>query len=163
MSPQDNITMGLVAHHRKLGLFCDDAELARRCREAMERLHIRLPADGLWASDLSAGLRQKLAIARGLVMQPKLLILDEPTRNLDAQAKAEVIALVRELAATGIAILWVSSDAEEIVRVCERALVMCEGRVAGMLDPTDGDHYAEESVLAYATGMRFDATPPRSW
>ena len=157
MSPQDNITMGLVGQHRKLGLFCDDAELARRCRDAMERLHIQLPADGLWASELSAGLRQKLALARGLVMQPKLLILDEPTRNLDVQAKVEVVDLVRELAVAGIAILWVSSDAEEIVRVCDRALVMCEGRVAGLLDPADGDHFAEDAVLAYATGMRFAA------
>jgi len=163
MSPQDNITMGLVAQHRKLGLFCDDAELARRCREAMQRLHIQLPADGLWANELSAGLRQKLALARGLVMQPKLLILDEPTRNLDAQAKVEVVDLVRELALAGIAILWVSSDAEEIVRVCDRALVMCEGRIAGSLNPADGEHFTEESVLAYATGMRFDAAPQTPW
>ena len=163
MSPQDNVTMGLVARHRRLGLFCDDAELARLCRQVMQRLRLELPADGLWASELSGGMRQKLALARVLVMKPKLLMLDEPTKSLDAQARLEIADIVRELAAAGTAILWVAADAAEIIRVCDRALVMCEGRIAGAIDPVKGDDYTEESVLALATGMRHDTAQPLAW
>ena len=157
MSPQDNVTLGLVAQHRKLGLICDDAELARRCREVMARLRFQLPADGPWAAELSGGMRQKLALARGLVMQPKLLILDEPLKGLDADAIDDVDAVIRELAAQGSAILWVAADASEIVRVCDRALVMCEGEITGSVDPAQGQEFSEGLLLSYATGMRHDA------
>jgi ribose transport system ATP-binding protein len=163
MSPQDNITLGLVAHHRKLGLLCDDAELARRCEAVMVRLRIELPADGLWASELSGGTRQKLALARGLVMQPKLLILDEPLKGLDARAALDVDAILRELASQGVAILWVASDAGEIVRVCDRALVMCEGAITGAANPAEGEDYTEEVLLSYATGIRRAATQTAGW
>jgi len=156
MSPQDNVTLGLVAQHRRLGLLCDDAELARRCSEVMERLRFQLPADGLWATELSGGMRQKLALARGLVMQPKLLILDEPLKGLDADAIDDVEAVIRELAAQGGAVLWVAADASEIVRVCDRALVMCEGEITGSVDPARGQEYSERLLLSYATGMRHD-------
>jgi ribose transport system ATP-binding protein len=157
MSLQDNVTLGLVAQHRKLGLICDDAELARRCREVMERLHFQLPADGPWAIELSGGMRQKLALARGLVMQPKLLILDEPLKGLDADAIDDVDAVIRELAAQGSAILWVAADASEIVRVCDRALIMCEGEITGSVDPAQGQEFSEGLLLSYATGIRHDA------
>jgi ribose transport system ATP-binding protein len=157
MSLHDNVTLGLVGQHRKLGLICDDAELARRSRAVIERLQIRMADEGSGAGALSGGMRRKLALARGLVMQPRLLILDEPLKSLDLAAATDVQTLIRELAVQGVAVLWVSADAEEVVRVCDRALVMCDGGITGALDPGRGETLSEENVLAYATGMRRQA------
>jgi ribose transport system ATP-binding protein len=154
MSLYDNVTLGLVGQHRKLGLICDDAELARRSRSVIDRLQIRMADEGTGAASLSGGMRRKLALARGLVMQPRLLILDEPLKGLDPAAAADVQALIREHAARGMAVLWVSADAQEVVRVCDRALVMCEGEITGVLDAGSGPEWCEENMLAYATGMR---------
>lgn len=82
---------------------------------------------------LSGGNQQKVAIARWLLDQPRLLILDEPSRGVDVGARAEVHRVVRELAARGTAVLAISSDNEELVGLCDRVLVMAEGRITGEL------------------------------
>lgn len=156
MSVRDNVTLGLVAHRAKLGILCDEPELQSRYAAAAKQLNIELPASGLWARGLSGGTRQKLLLARGLVLNPLLLILDEPTKGLDAASKRDVEAVVATLASMGTAILWVSTEVSEVVRVCHRVLVMCEGEIRGALDPAHGDDFSEEQVLTYATGMRND-------
>src|SRR5581483_5225225 len=84
--------------------------------------------------ELSGGNQQKVAIARWLMTEPRVLILDEPTQGVDIGAKAEIYAAIRELAASGLAILLISSEMPEVIGMSDRILVMREGRVAGLLD-----------------------------
>jgi ribose transport system ATP-binding protein len=84
---------------------------------------------------LSGGNQQKLVIGKWLAAQPRLLILDEPTRGVDVGAKSEIYARLRDLAATGMAVLAISSEFEELL-LCDRVAVMREGRIVGELSGT---------------------------
>ena len=82
-------------------------------------------------------------------MKPKILLLDEPTRGIDVGAKSEIYALMEELAESGVAILYVSSEMEEILGMADRALVMHEGRISGELTR---EELTEENIMHLATG-----------
>jgi ribose transport system ATP-binding protein len=82
-------------------------------------------------------------------MEPKVLLLDEPTRGIDVGAKQEIYRLMEELAGRGVAILFVSSEMEEVLRMSDRTLVMCQGRITGELQR---DELSEEAVMRLATG-----------
>ena len=100
---------------------------------------------------LSGGNQQKIILARGLVTEPKLLILHEPTRGIDVGAKAEIYDILKGLAAEGLAILMISSELPEIVLHTSRVLVMAEGQVTGQLS---GAKITEETIMALATRSR---------
>lgn len=100
---------------------------------------------------LSGGNQQKIILSRGLVTEPKLLILHEPTRGIDVGAKAEIYDILKLLAADGLAILMISSELPEIVLHTSRALAMAEGQVTGQLSGADIN---EESIMALATRSR---------
>lgn len=163
MSFQDNVTIGLATQLRTLGLFCDGTALANRYDSVAKRLRIPLLAGRSWVAELSEAMQRKLLLARGLVMQPKLLIWDEPVKGLGAETKLEFEAIVRELALNGTSVLWISAEAADIVRVCNRALVMCEGEMVASLDPSTGADFTEETVLAYATGIRHNSMENTMW
>jgi ribose transport system ATP-binding protein len=97
---------------------------------------------------LSGGNQQKVVLGKWLSLKPRLLLLDEPTRGIDVGAKHEIYRLMEELAAQGVAILFVSSELEEILGLSDRVLVLHEGRMAGELDRGE---LSEESVLRLAT------------
>src|SRR5690606_9055764 len=94
---------------------------------------------------LSGGNQQKVAIARWLAHRPRVLILDEPSRGVDVGARAEVHRVIRELAAEGTAVLAISSDSEELVGLCDRVIVMAEGRVTGELT---GTQITEDQIIS---------------
>jgi rhamnose transport system ATP-binding protein len=98
---------------------------------------------------LSGGNQQKVVLAKWLVGEPRLIILDEPTRGIDVGAKAEIYRLMRQLADAGAAILMISSELPEILGMADRILVMHEGRLMAALD---GATATEEAVMAAATG-----------
>jgi ABC-type sugar transport system ATPase subunit len=104
---------------------------------------------------LSGGNQQKVVLAKWLATRPKVLILDEPTRGIDMNAKSEIYRLIFELAANGMAIMMISSEMEEIIGVADRVIVMREGRIAGELN---GNQIAESSVMALALGACNGAT-----
>jgi ribose transport system ATP-binding protein len=111
----------------------------------MERLHIKASSPDQKVAELSGGNQQKVLLARWLCTQPKLLLLDEPTRGIDVGAKAEVQALIDELAAEGLAVLLVSSDMEELIDGADRLVVLRDGVAIGELA---GDEVTEDNVLA---------------
>src|SRR5207237_7853056 len=98
------------------------------------KLKIKTPSTETAAANLSGGNQQKVVLAKWLALEPKLLIFDEPTRGIDVGAKAEIYELMRELAASGVAIILISSDMEEILGESDRIAVMHEGRITGILD-----------------------------
>jgi ribose transport system ATP-binding protein len=100
-------------------------------------------------ANLSGGNQQKVVLAKWLSLDPKVLIFDEPTRGIDVGAKAEIYELMRSLAERGIAILMISSDMEEILRISTRVAVMHEGSVTGILDRTQ---CSEEAIMRLAVG-----------
>jgi ribose transport system ATP-binding protein len=101
--------------------------------------------------ELSGGNQQKVSLAKSLDPQPKVLIVDEPTRGVDVGAKQEIYRLIADLAATGIAILFISSELEEVIGMCRRVLVMRGGRTAGFVE---GPAVNEEEIMYLATGIR---------
>jgi len=98
---------------------------------------------------LSSGEKQRLALLRLLANQPRVLLLDEPTRGIDVGAKAEVHTLMSQLAQTGIGIVMISSELPEILGMSDRILVMSEGRVAAILDRKEA---TQEVIMTYASG-----------
>jgi len=115
------------------------------------KLGIRTPSDQQLAGFLSGGNQQKVVLGKWLALRPRLLLLDEPTRGVDVGAKQEIYKLMEELAESGVAILFVSSEMPEIIGMSDRALVMHEGRITGELKRAELD---EESVMRLATGGR---------
>ena len=101
-------------------------------------------------SSLSGGNQQKVVLAKWLARRPSLLIVDEPTRGIDVGTKAEVHRLLDELAGEGVAILMISSELPEVLRVADRILVMREGRLVAEFDTPCA---SEETILAAATGQ----------
>jgi len=117
--------------------------------EMARRLDVRTPSLQQFVQFLSGGNQQKVALAKWLALEPRVLLLDEPTRGIDVGAKQEIYQLMEKLAGHGVAILFVSSEMEEVLRMSDRALVMHEGRIAGELSRTE---LSEEAVMNLATG-----------
>ncbi|MDA1265385.1 MAG: sugar ABC transporter ATP-binding protein [Planctomycetota bacterium] len=122
-----------------------EAELAARFGD---QLTVKAGA-GQVAGMLSGGNQQKVVLAKWLATGPKVLLLDEPTRGIDVGARQEIYQLLEKLARAGLAILFVSSEMEEVLALPDRVLVMHEGRLAGQLDRSE---LSEQAVMTLATG-----------
>jgi ABC-type sugar transport system ATPase subunit len=122
--------------------------------EFVRALRVRTPSLEQQVINLSGGNQQKVVIAKWLALEPRVLILDEPTRGIDIGAKAEVHHLMSELAAQGVAILMISSELPEILGMSDRILVMRQGRIAGELPRSEA---TQERIMALATGFASEA------
>jgi rhamnose transport system ATP-binding protein len=131
----------------KAGLITERAE-NRASAPWAARLQVKTSALDAAANTMSGGNQQKVVIAKWLATNPKLLIIDEPTRGIDVGTKAEVHRLLSELAAQGIAILMISSELPEVLGMADRVLVVCEGRLTADLDRVDA---TPEVVMRAAT------------
>lgn len=123
------------------------AELAITAR-MIDEINIKTPSIDAPVSTLSGGNQQKVAIAKWLLTEPRILMLDEPTRGIDVGTKYQIYEIMDQLAAQGMAIVMVSSELPEILGMSDRVLVMCEGRMAGILE---GDEINAESIMMLAT------------
>ncbi|HTE60983.1 MAG TPA: sugar ABC transporter ATP-binding protein, partial [Solirubrobacteraceae bacterium] len=144
-----NATMTRTGSLSRMGLIRSVAE-NRLAREWATRLQLKYHRLDDPAGFLSGGNQQKVVLAKWLATEPKVLILDEPTRGIDVGTKAEVHRLMSELAGRGLAVLMISSELPEVLGMADRVLVMHEGRLTGELARGEAD---EERVIRAATGQ----------
>ncbi len=137
---QDNMELAVLSQRyvNRLG-FVQRGQLAADCRNMSARLRVKTPNMQEIIQNLSGGNQQKVLVGRWLLTNPKILILDEPTRGIDVGAKAEIHRLVSELAGQGVAILMISSEMPEVLGMSDRIAVMHEGHLTGILDRSEAD------------------------
>jgi rhamnose transport system ATP-binding protein len=150
MSITENITLASLKKYLGLLGIVESPREEQTAGEFKERLDIKTPSLTHEVGKLSGGNQQKVMFSKWLNTQPKIFILDEPTRGIDVGAKAEVHQMIRELAKQGIAILCISSDLPEVLALSDRILVMREGRQMGILEGASAN---QESVMALAMGQ----------
>ena len=137
----------------KLGLV-DQKAVDEACAKYVEAIEIKTPSLKQKIMNLSGGNQQKVLLARWLMTEPDVLILDEPTRGIDVGAKAEIYQLMSELASQGKCIIMVSSELPEVIGMSDRIVVMHEGKITGILD--NGPDVTQEVLMRYATGTDDD-------
>ncbi|MEZ0170998.1 sugar ABC transporter ATP-binding protein [Microvirga sp. TS319] len=144
MSVRENMTLALMPTLGRRGIV-DEGKSRAVVDRFIRLLGIRCSGPEQRIRELSGGNQQKVLLARWLCMNPKLLILDEPTRGIDVGAKAEILNLIRELAGQGLGVLMISSELEEIVEAASRIFVLRDGRTVAELA---GDAVNEQTVMA---------------
>ncbi|WP_289367361.1 sugar ABC transporter ATP-binding protein [Pantoea stewartii] len=148
LSVLENMSIVNMPEYSGKGGFVSHVKMAQHCMDQIRRLNIKTPTMDQIINNLSGGNQQKVLIARWLLAQPKILILDEPTRGIDVGAKAEIYRLISELANRGVAIIMVSSELPEILGMSDRIMVMHGGRITGILDKDEAD---QETILSLAS------------
>ncbi len=147
LSVRDNITLAALPRFAKAGLVSEKAQ-DEVVETFMRRLQIKASSPDQRVSELSGGNQQKVLLARCLAANPKVLILDEPTRGIDVGAKAEIQALVDELAEQGLGVVLISSELEEVVEGSDQVVVLKEGAVVDVLR---GDDVTEDRLVGALT------------
>jgi ribose transport system ATP-binding protein len=150
MAVRENLSLSALRRDARAG-FRNAAREQAIADEMIRRLAVKTPNQQQLVQYLSGGNQQKVVIGKWLALNPRVLLLDEPTRGIDVGAKQEIYALLEQLAVEGVAILFVSSEMEEILRLSDRALIMHQGHIAGELKP---DELSEEAVMQLATGKK---------
>jgi ribose transport system ATP-binding protein len=151
-SVNENVSLAnLAAFAWGGGLLIRAGAERRNAAERRAALDIRTASIDTMVGTLSGGNQQKVVLAKWLSMKPKVVIFDEPTRGIDVGSKSEIYRLMRGLADSGVAVLMISSDMEEVIGVSDRIVVMREGRISGFLGRTD---FSEENVMRLAVGRR---------
>ncbi len=148
LSVLENMSIVNMPEYSGKSGFVSHVKMAQDCMDQIRRLNIKTPTMDQIINNLSGGNQQKVLIARWLLAQPKILILDEPTRGIDVGAKAEIYRLISELANRGVAIIMVSSELPEILGMSDRIMVMHGGRITGILDKEEAD---QETILSLAS------------
>jgi len=147
LSVQMNIILANIKNYSKLKIFLDLKTMQNDCEKYKERLKIRTPSLEALIQNLSGGNQQKVLVARWLLTNPDILILDEPTRGIDVGAKAEIHTIITKLACEGKSIIMVSSEMPEILGMSDRILVMSHGQITAILDRKDAN---QEIIMRYA-------------
>jgi len=148
MDVQENTTMAILHRISNLLGAVRQKEAKRVSAHYVEALSIMTPSLTQTVRNLSGGNQQKVVLAKWLSTEPKLLIMDEPTRGIDFGAKAEVHALMSRLAQRGMGILMISSEMPEIIGMSDRVIVMCQGRITGEFERSKLD---QEEIMTCAT------------
>jgi ABC-type sugar transport system ATPase subunit len=143
---RDNISVVMLRSLLKRGFIDQKAESAM-AEQGIKQLNIRTPSITKRTGELSGGNQQKTIFARWIATNPKLLILDEPTKGIDVGSKSEIYQIICNLAKQGIGIIFISSELPEILGLCDRIVVMCQGRITGELSREEA---TEHKVLTLA-------------
>ena len=147
LSITDNTIMSSINKLFK-GPFVNEALADKASEEYIEKIRTKTPSTKTKVGSLSGGNQQKVVISKWLLRDCDILIFDEPTRGIDVGAKSEIYKLMNQLAQSGKSIIMISSDMPELLRMSDRIMVMCEGRVTGELDIAEA---TQENIMTFAT------------
>ena len=148
LSVAENTIMSDLKSYKKATGLIDEAKIRKNCEAQKVKLKIKTPSIKQIVSNLSGGNQQKVLIGRWLLMDPDILIIDEPTRGIDVGAKSEIHKLMSLLAAQGKAIIMVSSELPEVLGMSDRVMVMHEGKITGEVPRSEA---TQERIMALAT------------
>jgi inositol transport system ATP-binding protein len=148
LSVLENMEMAVLPHYVGNG-FVHQKALRALCENMCKKLRVKTPSLEQCIDTLSGGNQQKALLARWLMTNPRVLILDEPTRGIDVGAKAEIYRLISQLASEGMAVIMISSELPEVLGMSDRVMVMHEGEMMGTLDRADA---TQERVMHLASG-----------
>ena len=146
---RSNMTISYLPELSNLNFFIISSSENKEINDYIRLLHIKLEEPSQPISSLSGGNQQKVVLARNLMIDPSIIILDEPTQGIDVGAREEIYQLINDLAAKGMGIIFISSEIPEIMTVSDRIAVLHEGRLAGILNR---EEVTEKKLIAYATG-----------
>lgn len=146
MTVKENITLGNLSNYTQ-GLFIQQKQEAKIASEVAENLRIKTHTLDQKVANLSGGNQQKVVIGKVLLASPRIIILDEPTRGIDIGAKSEIYKLIRQLTASGIAVIMISSELPELVGMSDRILVLSEGKQTTILSKQEA---TQETIMAHA-------------
>lgn len=148
LSVMENVLIANRDKYVKPYFILDEKLEKKDAQKSIEMLSVKTPSIKTLIKDLSGGNQQKVLIARWLLTEPDLLILDEPTRGIDVGAKYEIYTIIADLAKQGKSIIMISSEMPELMGMSDRIMVMCEGRMSGIIDSKDA---TEEKIMRLAT------------
>jgi len=157
MSVADNLTLALMPALSRGGRF-DLAEQRRIVERFIKEIGIKCSGPDQKIRELSGGNQQKVLLARWLCMNPKLLILDEPTRGIDVGAKAEILNLIRRFSAEGLGVLVISSELEEVIEAASRVFVLRDGLSVAELRPPNINEDSIMAAMAHGASPAADET-----
>ena len=143
-----NITLPAIGEFSSRSGFISKYRELKTCNEFRKKLNIRLASEYQQTKFLSGGNQQKVVISKWLLTKPKVLIMDESTQGIDVKAKGEIYSIVRQLASTGVAVIFISSEVQEVHRVSDRILVFRDGEIAGEF----GRGTRQDEILKTAIG-----------
>ncbi len=147
MSVQDNLTMTILPGISRMGVL-NKKEQLKIAMEYIQKIAIKTPGPSTKIKDLSGGNQQKVILSRWLATHPDLIILDEPTRGIDVGAKGEIEELIKQISDSGISVLYISSELDELVRECDRIVILHDGRNVGELVNEEINSEAIMNVIA---------------
>ena len=146
-SISENISLPNLPDHQK-GIFLNKRKEKRENSEYARMLTVKAASLNADAISLSGGNQQKVVLAKWIMANPKVMILDEPTRGVDVGAKAEIYEIMNDLTKQGVSIIMISSELPEIINMADRVYVMCDGRVTGCIDY---ENVSQEAIMHLAT------------
>ncbi|HMM21703.1 MAG TPA: sugar ABC transporter ATP-binding protein [Selenomonadales bacterium] len=148
LSVLENTAVAKLSRYETKFFLLDEVRRKADATQSIEKLRVKTPSFATLIKNLSGGNQQKVLFARWLLTEPDILLLDEPTRGIDVGAKFEIYTIIAELARQGKSIIMISSEMPELLGMSDRIMVMCEGRLTGVID---GKRATEEEIMRLAT------------
>ncbi len=148
-SIQENASLASLKQYI-YGGYAHKAKEKKEVQEMFGKMHVKAPSIDTEISKLSGGNQQKVLLARWMLCDPEIMILDEPTRGIDVGAKYEIYKLITDIVKENKSVIMVSSELPELIGMCDRIYIMCQGRIAGCIEK---DEFSQETIMRYATGV----------
>jgi len=158
MSLRENVIAPSLRRFTGRSGFLDGRRIDQFANEAVKQNSIATPSITKKLVNLSGGNQQKCLIAMWMGINPQVIIFDEPTRGVDVGARAEIYQKLRDFAAAGTGVIMISSDLPELIGMCDRILVVHDGRLSGEIDRAD---FTEERIMALSAGIQYQPNSNR--